>query len=182
MGKYLVSALTLSLLIFLCATVGLAIEVAPRISDREIVEKLSRLEEGQKKLESRLDDLRSETNSRFESVDKRFDAMDKRLDELRSEMSSRFESMDKRFDDLRSGINSRFSDLRSEMNSRFDLLTWIFGLFITISLVILGFVIRMQWQMQKRQTQADTTLQIQGDEVRFLKDMIMKLFPPKGVL
>ncbi len=89
------------------------------------------------------------------------------LDDLRSEMSSRFESVDKRFD---------------AMDKRFDLLTWIFGLFITISLVILGFVIRMQWQMQKRQTQTDTTLQIQGDEVRFLKDMIMKLFPPKGVL
>ncbi len=153
MGKYLVSALTLSLLIFLCATVGLAIEVAPRISDREIVEKLSRLEEGQKKLESRLD------------------AVDKRIDDLRSEMNSRFS-------DLRSEMNSRFESIEK----RFDLLTWIFGLFIAISLVILGFVIRMQWEMQKRQTQTDTTLQIQKDEVNFLKDMIMKFFPPKGAL
>jgi len=160
MKKFLLSALTVSFLILLCVTAGLAIEVAPRISDREIVEKLSSLEEGQKKLETRLDDLRSEMNSRFESIDKRFESMDKRFDDLRSEMNSRFESMDKRF----------------------DLLTWIFGLFITISLVILGFVIRMQWLMQKRQTQTETTLQIQTDEVKFLKDMILKLFPPKGVL
>ncbi len=146
MKKFLFSILSLLLLIFLSASIGVAIEVAPRISDREIVEKLSGLEEGQKKLESRLDDLRSEMNSRF--------------DDLRSEMNSRFKAIDKRFDDL----------------------TWIFGLFITISVVILGFVIRMQWEMQKRQTQMDTTLQIQKDEVNFLKDMIMKLFPPKGVL
>jgi len=146
MKKFLLTASTVSFIILLCVTAGLAIEVAPRISDREIVERLSRLEEGQKKLESRLDDLRSEMNSRFESMDKRFD------------------------------------DLRSEMNSRFDLLTWIFGLFITISLLILGFVIRMQWLMQKRQTQTETKLQIQTEEVKFLRDIILKLFPPKGVL
>ena len=43
----------------------LAVERAPRISDREIVERLTRLEEGQKHLEKRIDDLRSEMNSRF---------------------------------------------------------------------------------------------------------------------
>ena len=102
-----------------------AIETAPRISDREIVERLTRLEEGQKNLE-------------------------------------------KRFDDLRSEMNSRFSDLRSEMNSRFDTLQWMLGLFITISLVILGFVLRMQWHMHKRQTRMETTLETQKDELAFL--------------
>ena len=90
----------------------LAVERAPRISDREIVERLTRLEEGQKHL------------------DKRFDGVDKRID-----------------------------DLRSEMNSRFNILQWMLGLFITIALVILGFVLRMQWQMQRRQTRMETSLQ-----------------------
>ncbi|MBW2740313.1 MAG: hypothetical protein JRE64_16040, partial [Deltaproteobacteria bacterium] len=62
----------------------LAVERAPRISDREIVERLTRLEEGQKH-------LRSEMNNRFDGVDKRFD-------DLRSEMNSRFQAIDKRFD------------------------------------------------------------------------------------
>ena len=44
----------------------LAIEVAPRISDREIIEKLTRLEAGQ-------DALRSEMNQRFESLEKQYD-------------------------------------------------------------------------------------------------------------
>ncbi|MDL1964957.1 MAG: hypothetical protein LWW98_11675 [Deltaproteobacteria bacterium] len=83
----------------------LAVERAPRISDREIVERLTKLEEGQK--------------------------------HLRSEMNSRFEAMDKRF----------------------DILQWMLGLFITIALVILGFVLRMQWQMQRRQTRMETSLQ-----------------------
>jgi cell division septal protein FtsQ len=69
-------------------------------------------------------------------------------------------------------MNSRFNDLRSEMNSRFeaidkrfDILQWMLGLFITIALVILGFVLRMQWQMQRRQTQMETTLETHKDEI-----------------
>lgn len=116
-----------------------AIETAPRISDREIVERLTRLEEGQKS-------LRSEMNSRF--------------NDLRSEMNSRFEAIDKRFDTLQ----------------------WMLGLFITIALVILGFVLRMQWQMQRRQTRIETSLEAYKDELAFIKGLIDKLLPPKGVL
>jgi len=116
-----------------------AIETAPRISDREIVERLTRLEEGQKS-------LRSEMNSRF--------------NDLRSEMNSPFEAIDKRFDTLQ----------------------WMLGLFITIALVILGFVLRMQWQMQRRQTRIETSLEAYKDELAFIKGLIDKLLPPKGVL
>ena len=56
-------------------SIGQAVEVAPRISDREIVERLTRLEEGQKA-------LRSDLSQRFEAVDQRFN-------ELRSDMNSR---------------------------------------------------------------------------------------------
>ena len=112
-----------------------AIETAPRISDREIVERLTRLEEGQKNLQKRFDD-----------------------------------------------VNRRFDDLRSEMNSRFNTLQWMLGLFITIALVILGFVLRMQWQMHRRQTRMETILETHKDEIAFLKSLIEKLLPPKGVL
>ena len=106
----------------------IAVERAPRISDREIVERLTRLEEGQKSLERRLDDL------------------------------------------------------RSEMNSRFDTMQWMFGFFIMIALVTLGFVLRMQWQMHRRQTRIETTLEVHKDDLAFLKGLIEKLLPPKGVL
>jgi len=116
-----------------------AFETAPRISDREIVERLTRLEEGQKSLERRIDNL------------------------------------DK-------GLNNRIDDLRSEMNSRFNTLQWMLGLFITIALVILGFVLRMQWQMNRRQSKMETMLETHKDEIAFLKGLIEKLLPPKGVL
>lgn len=117
----------------------IAVERAPRISDKEIVERLTRLEEGQKTLERRIDNL------------------------------------DK-------GLNKRIDDLRSEVNSRFDTLQWMLGLFITIALVILGFVLRMQWQMHRRQTRMETILETHKDELSFLKGLIEKLLPPKDVL
>ncbi len=127
----IVGILTPSLLI--------AVETAPRISDREIVERLTRLEEGQKNLEKRIDNL------------------DKSL-------------------------NNRIDDLRSEMNRRFDTIQWMLGLFIMIALVILGFVLRMQWQMHKRQTRMETILDTHKDDLAFLKNLIEKLLPPKGIL
>jgi hypothetical protein len=126
--------------------VSAAVEKAPRITDREIVERLTRLEEGQKALNKRFDDLRAEMNGRFQAMDRRFD------------------------------------DLRAEMNGRFDDLQWMFGLFITISMIILGFVLRMQWQMQRRQTGMEATLNAHKDELAFLKNLIEKLLPPKEVL
>ena len=123
---------SLSLLIILLSFAfqppSFAAEVAPRISDREIVERLTRLEEGQKALHKRIDDL------------------------------------------------------RSEMNGRFDTLQWILGFFITISLVILGFVLRLQWQMARRQTHMEATLDTHKDELAFLKGLIEKLLPPRGTL
>ncbi len=119
--------LVLVLLVILPLAVA-AVETAPRINDREIIERLTRLEEGQKHLEKRMDDL------------------------------------------------------RSEMNSRFNILEWMFGIFITFSLVILSFVFRMQWQMQKRMTTVETTLSAHSDELSFLKNLIEKLPPPRGVL
>jgi hypothetical protein len=51
-----------------CQSISWGYETAPRISDREIVERLTKLEEGQKAI------LR-EIDNRFESIDKRFDQL-----------------------------------------------------------------------------------------------------------
>ncbi len=89
--------------IFMTHTELYAIETAPRISDKEIVERLTRLEEGMKALEKRIEDT-----------------------------------------------NKRIDALRDEMNKRFDMLMWMIGIFVSASFVTLGFVIRMQWQMNRR--------------------------------
>ncbi len=120
----------------------IAVERAPRISDREIIEGLS--------------DIRGD------------------IKEIRANIQ--------RLEEGQKNLEKRFDDLRSEMNSRFDTIQWMFGLFITITLVILGFVLRIQWQMHRRQTQMETTLEMHKDDLAFLKGLIEKLLPPKSVL
>ena len=66
-----------------------AVEVAPRISDREIIESLTELKAGQKALEARMD-------QRFEAVDKRFEAVDQRFEAV----DKRFEAVNQQFDRL----------------------------------------------------------------------------------
>ncbi|WP_447972344.1 hypothetical protein [Nitrospira sp. Kam-Ns4a] len=63
-----------------------ALETAPRISDRAIVERLTRLEEGQKQLAQRMDQLDTSLN--------------RRIDDLRADMNRRFDDMNRRFDSL----------------------------------------------------------------------------------
>ena len=52
-----------------------AFEDAPRITDKEIVERLTRLEEGQKALGVRIDDLNRHIDQRFTDFSKRFDEL-----------------------------------------------------------------------------------------------------------
>ena len=63
-----------------------AYDTAPRISDREIVERLTTLEQKMVNLEQGQQAILREIDKRFEAMDQRFEAMDKR-----------FEAMDQRF-------------------------------------------------------------------------------------
>jgi len=83
------------LLLILAAPAATAVEIAPRISDREIIESLAELKAGQKALEARMD-------QRFEAVDQRFEAVDQR-----------FESLDKRMESMEASFNQRFNFLEN---------------------------------------------------------------------
>jgi len=138
--RNLIVLIMVTVIVFLPLNRLLGVETSPRISDKEIVERLTRLEEGQR------------------NIDKRFDDVNKRIDD----------------------VNKRIDDLRTEINERLNTLQWMLGLFITIVLAILGFVLRMQWQMQKRLTRVETALETHRDEIAFLKGLIEKLLSPKG--
>ena len=146
MNRLLLSLGSLLLVFFVLTAPCPASEIAPRISDREIVERLARL-------------------------DARLDGLQKRLEEGQT-------ALNKRIDDLRSEMNGRFDSI----NGRFDTLQWTLGLFITIALVILGFVLRLQWQMSRRQTRMETVLETHREEIAFLKELIEKLLPPRQTL
>ena len=66
-----------------------AVETAPRISDREIIESLAEIKAGQKSLVLQLEALSKSMDKRFEQVDKRFEQVDKRFEQV----NNRFEQM-----------------------------------------------------------------------------------------
>ena len=63
-----------------------AVEVAPRISDREIIESLAELKSGQKSLQMTIDERFKAVDHRFSSMDDRFSSMDDRFDKIWSLM------------------------------------------------------------------------------------------------
>ena len=67
------------------------------LTDREIIERLTRLEEGQKALQKEQRLLREEMNRRFEEMNRRFE---ERFDEMNKRFEQRFDEMDKRITDL----------------------------------------------------------------------------------
>ena len=91
----------------------LAVEIAPRISDREIIEKLAILEVGQGA-------LRSEMKSGQE-------ALAIRLTDLRSEMKSGQEALGQRLDDLVQRLDSSNNTMLVLFGSLITLIVALFG-------------------------------------------------------
>jgi chromosome segregation ATPase len=62
-----------------------------------ILDRLARLEEGQKAILSMMDKRFEDNNKRFEDINKRFEDINKRFEDLYTYVSHRFEDMNKRF-------------------------------------------------------------------------------------
>ena len=149
--------------IFSCST-AFAMETAPRISDREIIEGLSTIRGDINELRT---SIRGEINELRASLRGE-------ISELRTEI--------KRLDDGQKALEKRFGE-------RFDVLQWMLGLFITVAISLMGIMGRILWTQQKRLTQIETTLEAQKEEISFIKalieklqSLIEKLLPPRGVL
>ncbi len=114
----MINKLTLSVascIIFSTATV-FAIETAPRISDREIIESLADLKATQNVILQRLD-LK---DKRFDQVDKRFEQIDKRFEQV----DKRFELIDKRLDDMNATNRMFFGFVMSTLLALFGYVVW----------------------------------------------------------
>ncbi len=131
-----------------------AVEVAPRISDREIIERLSRLEEGQKQFQAQM-------NRQFDAINQRFEAV-----------NQRFETVNQRFE----AVNQRFETMQQRVDQRFDDLKWFLGIMMGVLIMmnsaVLGYVL-------KRLGKVETSLETIRDEVTFLKSVIERLLPAK---
>lgn len=96
-----------------------AVETAPKITDREIIESLVAIRGDIKRIEEKFD-------QKFEAVDKRFNSMDSRFNSI----DSRFNSIDSRFN----SVDSRFSELK-------DFMLWGFGVMFAGMFSLVGFVL-----------------------------------------
>ena len=104
----------------------LALEPAPDITDREVVEKLAKIEAGQQSLNHRISDLRSEMKSGQEALRSE---MKSGQEALRSEMKSGQEALNKRLDDL----SKRLDDSNNTM-------LVLFGSIITLIVALFGYI------------------------------------------
>ncbi|MEA1969272.1 MAG: hypothetical protein U9N77_13785, partial [Thermodesulfobacteriota bacterium] len=92
--KYIVYLFcTLSLLNACGLNRAYAYDTAPRITDREIVESLVELKQGQKNINQRFEDMNTNINQRFEDINQRFEDMNQRFEELHSLILTLFGSV-----------------------------------------------------------------------------------------
>ena len=113
----------MAIILFVSPGTSSAVEVAPRISDREIIESLSELKAGQANLDKRLDDLNR-------SIDKRLDDMNRSIDTRFEQVDKRFEQVDKRFED----ISRRIDGLQNTMLA-------LFGAILSLIVALFGFIV-----------------------------------------
>ena len=103
-----------------------AVEVAPRITDREIIQGLAEIKGEIRGIKARLDSV----DKRFEQVDKRFEQVDKR-----------FEQVDKRFDVMQHNMDNRFDSIEKKIDQLVLLMTGMVGAFAAIVAITIGFAI-----------------------------------------
>jgi predicted PurR-regulated permease PerM len=118
---YITALSLLALLLFPKASI--AVEIAPRISDREIIERLTRLEEGQKHLET--------------SLGAKIQANAEATLQLRNDMNAQFERIDTQF----ARVDTQFERIGDQFNRQFQLTLGILGAFAAIVAATIGFAL-----------------------------------------
>lgn len=92
--RVIIIAIIMSFVELVCAVH--AVEVAPGITDREIIQGLAEIKGEILGITARLDSV----DKQFEQVDKQFEQVDKRFDVMQHNMDNRFDSIEKKIDQL----------------------------------------------------------------------------------
>ncbi|MBF0437987.1 MAG: hypothetical protein HQL93_02585 [Magnetococcales bacterium] len=134
-----------------------AIEIAPRISDREIIQELTTIKAGQDKINQRLDDSIQNTNKRFDDVNKRIEesnqATNKRIEESN-------QATNKRIDDLTSSVN----DLRHTMLT-------LFGALLSLIMALIGFIL---WDRRTMMRPLEERIAQNAKEIKTIQELLQE--------
>jgi chaperonin cofactor prefoldin len=128
-----------------------------------VEERLIRLEEGQKSLEKRVEDLRSDMNQRF--------------GELRADINQRFEAVDQRFGELRADMNQRFADMIFWLQLVFGAVFATLGAVVVQWLTTIRRVAQVETQVADhlRETEKDRLLMLQQERLEALTARLERL-------
>ncbi len=100
--KINIFVITALILLLFFPSIAPAIERAPRIDDREIVERLTRLEEGQKAMSKQIKQLREDMSTQTKQLR---EDMSNQTKQLREDMNTQFGRIDSQFDRIDSQFN-----------------------------------------------------------------------------
>jgi len=145
MGHYCMLRKILILSIFIIHFMfssAFAVEVAPRITDREIVEALTEIKAGQRHLNQRIDD----TNRRIDDLDKK---LNQRIDDLDKKLSQRINDLDKKLSQRIDDMGKRMDSLDSRLSNLFNLTLTLFSVTITLIAGLFGYIIWDRRTMMK---------------------------------
>lgn len=137
-----------------------AVEAAPRISDREIIESLAELKTGQQALQQQINDLKQSTQQQINDLKQ---STQQQIDDLRREMNQRFDDMNRRFDDM----NRRFDDVMT-------LLQILAGALVLVLGGMLAWLVAI-WRRLVRVEERQRAFETQDDEIKFLKENYSRL-------
>jgi predicted PurR-regulated permease PerM len=126
--------LVLTLLLVVDSVEAQSVEVAPRITDREIVRNLADIKSEQKVVIGRMDASAKQVDQSFEQVDQRFD-------DMLGSMNSRFEQSDQRFDDILGSMNSRLAQIDQRLVNLENNMRTMFGSIIAMIIALFGYII-----------------------------------------
>ena len=138
-----------SLVLTLSALAAHAVEVAPRISDREIIEALAELKAGQKMLADKMDQRFAAIDQRFADmqaqIEQRFAAMQARIEQRFAAVDQRFAAMDQRFADMQAQIEQRFVAVDQRFDSLEKRLDFIQNLLLALIAGVFGLIGFVVW-------------------------------------
>ena len=167
-----------------------AVDVAPRISDREIIESLAELKAGQKALEEKMDlrfnAMQEQIDQRFTAIDQRFTAMQEQMDQRFTAVDQRFTAVDQHFTAMQKQIDQRFIavDQRFEaIDRRLDFIQQLMLVTIAGIFGLIGFIIwdrystlrPMDMRLQRLEEDLERDLELQSPEGSQLTRLIHAL-------
>lgn len=167
-----------------------AVDVAPRISDREIIESLAELKAGQKALEEKMDlrfnAIQEQIDQRFTAIDQRFTAMQEQIDQRFTAVDQRFTAVDQHFTAMQKQIDQRFIavDQRFEaIDRRLDFIQQLMLVTIAGIFGLIGFIIwdrystlrPMDMRLRRLEEDLERDLELQSPEGSKLTRLIHAL-------